>query len=74
MFLKVIKGPFDTDSDSSDEDIFKTKKKIMAKQPFLQPYMTTAPLFNEEPPELEAQKKPMEESLKKVTESNDKYR
>ncbi|XP_018568410.1 WASH complex subunit 2 [Anoplophora glabripennis] len=63
---QVTKGPFDTDEDSSDEDIFSTKKKPVARQPFLQPYATTAPLFDEEPPELEKPKKPIEEKKKPI--------
>ncbi|KAJ8963320.1 hypothetical protein NQ318_018789 [Aromia moschata] len=58
------KGLFDSD-DSDDEDLFVSNKRPPAKSSFLQPFNAAAPLFDEEPPELDTRKEPIQESPKK---------
>lgn len=62
--MKVSKAAFEASGDSSDDEMFSSKNKPLSKKPFLQPYGTTAPLFDEEPPELELPKKSAEQSKK----------
>ncbi|VEN44424.1 unnamed protein product [Callosobruchus maculatus] len=50
---QIARGLFDSDNSSDESDIFAGNVKALSKQPFLQGFKTSVPLFDDSPPDLD---------------------
>lgn len=61
----MSKGLFDSDNSDDDDDLFAPKTQNASKSLFLQPNKPIVPLFDDEPPSIDNEKK-TDEPVKKV--------
>ncbi|CAH1962932.1 unnamed protein product [Acanthoscelides obtectus] len=54
---QIARGLFDSDSSTDESDLFAGSAKALSKPPFLQTHKTSAPLFDDLPPDLEDKEK-----------------
>ncbi|CAH1099543.1 unnamed protein product [Psylliodes chrysocephalus] len=64
---QVSKGLFDSDNSDDDDDLFAPKTQNASKSLFLQPNKPIVPLFDDEPPSIDNEKKTDEPVKKKPT-------